>query len=276
MTQPCLETKNLWYSYPDSPAALCGLSLTIAAGDFVALVGQNGSGKTTLAKHFNGLLRPTQGGVFLDGKDISGTPVSHLARSVGYVFQNPDHQIFNATTRQELAAGPGHLGLSKAEIDRRVDEALDLFRLAAYADRQPALLSFGLRRKISIAAVYTMQTPILILDEPTAGLDHKSITELMQLLLHLHRQGRTIILITHDMRVVAEYAPRCLVLQQGQCLAFDETRAVFRQVDLLRQTHLDTPQITQLSWRLAAHGLPDPLLTVKEFCHEYNRLLGNR
>ena len=272
MTTPCLETKNIWYRYPDGPAALRGLSLTIAAGEFVALVGQNGSGKTTLAKHFNGLLRPTEGQVFLNGADIGGKPVSQLARSVGYVFQNPDHQIFNASTRQELAAGPGHLGLSKPEIDRRVDEVLDLFRLSAYADRQPALLSFGLRRKISIAAVYTLQTPVLILDEPTSGLDHKSITELMQLLLQLHRQGRTIILITHDMRVVAEVAPRCLVLHEGRCLAFDDTRTVFSQVDLLRQTHLEVPQITQLSRRMAPHGLPDTLLTVNEFCQEYNRL----
>ena len=271
--QACLEVQDVWFTYEDSPsAALRGVSLTIEDGDFVALIGQNGSGKTTLAKHFNGLLRPTQGKVLLYGEDIHNRPVGTLARRVGYVFQNPDHQIFSPTTREELAVGPRNLGLDEAEIERRVAEALASFGLEPYTDRQPAVLGFGLRRKISVAAVYTMQTPILILDEPTTGLDYRSTTELMELTCKLHQQGHTIILITHDMRVVAEYVPRCLVLREGQILADGDTRTVFKQVDLLRETHIELPQISQLSHRMVQYGMPDDTLTVSEFCEAYNRL----
>lgn len=268
----CLAVKDLWFAYQNNTPALHGLSLAIEEGQFVALIGQNGSGKTTLAKHFNGLLRPTRGQVLLYGENVQKRPVSQLAQSVGYVFQNPDHQIFSATVRDELAAGPRNLGLSEAEVQQRVAEALIDFGLEPLADRQPALLSFGLRRKISIAAVYAMQTPILILDEPTTGLDHKSTTELMQLICRLHRQGRTILLITHDMRLVAEYAPRCVVLRQGQLLADDDTRTLFQQADVLQSTHLELPQISQLGRRLAPYGMSSPVLTVPEFCDAYNRL----
>lgn len=269
--QPCLEVHNLWFTYEDNPsAALRGVSLTIEEGDFIALIGQNGSGKTTLAKHFNGLLRPTQGHVLLYGEDIRHQPVSALARQVGYVFQNPDHQIFNATTHDELAVGPRNLGLDEAEVQQRVAEVLAAFGLQPYAERQPAVLGFGLRRKISIAAVYTMQTPILILDEPTTGLDQRSTTELMERIGELHQRGCTIILITHDMRVVAEYVPRCLVLREGQILADGDTRTVFKEADLLQETHLELPQISQLSRRMVPHGMPDDTLTVSEFCKAYS------
>jgi len=271
--QACLKAQDLWFAYEDSPvAALRGVSLTIGEGDFVALIGQNGSGKTTLAKHFNGLLRPTRGQVLLYGEDIRNRPVSTLARRVGYVFQNPDHQIFSPTTRDELAVGPRNLGLAETEVQRRVTETLASFGLKLYADRQPAALGFGLRRKISLATVFTMQTPILILDEPTTGLDYRSITELMELTRKLHHRGYTIILITHDMRVVAEYAPRCLVLRDGQILADGDTRTIFKQTDLLRETHLELPQISQLSRRMIPNGMPDDTLTVPEFCEAYSRL----
>ena len=271
---PCLEAQDLWFEYANGPtephpAALRGLSLTLAAGEFVALIGQNGSGKTTLAKHFNGLLRPSRGRVRLYGQDLTEQPVSQLARSVGYVFQNPDHQIFSPSTREELAVGPRNLGLEAGEVTRRVNEMLTTFNLTPFADRQPALLSFGLRRKISVAAVIAMQTPILILDEPTTGLDYKNTHDLMARISELHRLGRTIILITHDMRVVAEYVPRCIVLRQGQVIADDTTRAIFRQADLLRQTHLEVPQITALSQRLVDQGMPDDVLTISEFVRAY-------
>lgn len=275
MTAASLEVRDLWFAYPDGPAALQGLSLSIAEGEFVALLGQNGSGKTTLAKHFNGLLRCTRGQVLLRGEVIADKPVSQLARSVGYVFQNPDHQIFNPTVREELAVGPRNLGLSDSEIAQRVDDTIAAFGLERYADRQPAILSFGLRRKVSVAAVFTMQPSILILDEPTAGLDHKSTTDLMQQICSLHQQGRTIILITHDMRLVADYVPRCLILQAGQLMVEGETRDIFRQADLLRQMDLDVPQITALAQRMAAYGLRENILTVPEFCEEYSQLVKN-
>lgn len=270
---PRLETKDLWFAYDVDPPVIKGISLNIASGEFVAVIGQNGSGKTTLVKHFNGLLRPTQGQVFLDGRDTAKQSVGALSRLVGYVFQNPDHQIFSASTREEIAFGPVNFELPEDEVEHRTADALERFRLTEYADMQPAMLGFGLRRKISIAAVYSMQTPILILDEPTTGLDWKSTTELMQLISALNKHGRTIILITHDMRVVAEYAPRCMVIRDGQILVHDDTREVFKRARLLKSTHIEAPQISELGRRMVENGLPEGILTVPEFCDAYSDLM---
>lgn len=272
----CLETRDLWFSYEDGPSALNGISIKIKDNEFVAIIGQNGSGKTTMVKHFNGLLRPTKGQVLLYGEDISDKRMGALARTVGYVFQNPDHQIFNPTTRGEIAFGPTNIGLGEDEIAERTDDALERFGLMPHADRQPAMLGFGMRRKVSIAAVYAMQTPVLILDEPTTGLDYKSTIELMDLITDLHRQGRTIIVITHDMRIVAEYAPRCLLIRDGQVLAHDDTRSVFKQAELLQSTHIEVPQISELGRRMVPHGIQNGILTVPEFCDAYSDLEGAR
>lgn len=269
-----LEIRDLRFSYIDGPRVLNGISLTIESGDFVAVIGQNGSGKTTLVKHLNGLLRPTHGEVFLNGEDIGDKSVGELAQHVGYVFQNPDHQIFSATVRAELAFGPRNLGLDEATVERRVEDALARFALTPLADRQPAVLGFGLRRKVSIAAVYTMQTPVLILDEPTTGLDLKSTTDLMRLISELNQQGRTIILITHDMRVVAEYAPRCMVIRAGEILAYGDTREIFKQAELLRKTQISLPQISELGQRMTRFGMRDDVLTVPMFCESYSDMLA--
>jgi energy-coupling factor transporter ATP-binding protein EcfA2 len=271
---PRIETRDLWYGYEDGLSVLREVSIRFEPGEFVAIVGQNGSGKTTLVKHFNGLLRPRQGEVLLDGEDIARQPVGALARRVGYVFQNPDHQIFSATVREEIAFGPANLGLEQAEVEARTADALDRFSLNPFAESQPAALGFGLRRQISIAAVYAMQTPILILDEPTTGLDWKHIAGLMALVGELNAQGRTIILITHDMRIVANYAPRCLVIREGRVLVHGDTRDVFRQAALLESTHIQPPQIAELGRRMEGHGLRAGTLTVPEFCDAYDDLIA--
>lgn len=274
MNSSCIETRDLQFAYADGPPVLHDISLTIDQGDFVAIIGQNGSGKTTLAKHFNGLLQPDCGEVFLFGKCIAGKKMDELAQHVGYVFQNPDHQIFSPTVREEVSFGPRNLGLGKETVDCRTEAALKQFELTAVADRQPAILGFGLRRKVCIAAVYAMQTPVLILDEPTSGLDLKSTNDLMTLICELNRFDRTVILITHDMRIVAEYVPRCMVMRAGEILAFESTREVFKQEKLLRETHLSLPQITLLGKRMAPHGMRDDTLTVSEFCDEYSDMIS--
>jgi energy-coupling factor transporter ATP-binding protein EcfA2 len=195
--EPCIVVQDLWYSYGGEVTALQGIDLEIEDGDYVAVIGQNGSGKTTLVKHFNGLLKPTRGRVLVRGlSDREGSPLlrdtadltaGQLAQTVGYVFQNPDHQIFCATTRQELAFGPRNLGLLEVEVKRRVDEALACFDLEEVADKPPAVLGYGLRRKIGVAAVYAMQPRVFILDEPTTGLDWRSTMELMELIGEMHR-----------------------------------------------------------------------------------------
>jgi energy-coupling factor transport system ATP-binding protein len=266
---------DLWFYYDDEICALRGVTLSIEQGAFVAVIGQNGAGKTTLVKHFNGLLKPTRGRVWIHGRDTTRQSIGQLSRSVGYVFQNPDHQIFQPTTREEIEFGPRNLGLALHTVQERSDEALELFGLTRHADRPPALLGFGLRRKVSIAAVYAMRPQILILDEPTAGLDWSSTLEVIHLLQDLCQAGHTILLVTHDMRVAAEFAPRILVLHNGHILFDGETRTAFLQREMLRQTQIEAPQITQLATRLRGWGMPGDTLTVGEFFQAYQQLRSN-
>ena len=269
---PCIATEDLWYQYSDEIVALRGISLEIPRGTFLAILGQNGSGKTTLVKHLNGLLRPARGRVLVDGQDTSQRSIGQLARLVGYVFQNPDHQIFCASTREELAFGPKNLGLPPEVVEQRTNETLELFGLAAHAEEPPALLGFGLRRKITIAAVYAMRPEILVLDEPTAGLDWQSTLDLIFLLQELHRQGHTILMVTHDMKVAAAFTEQTLVLRDGQVLLYDDTRSVFCQTEILRQTQIEPPQIMKLANRLRPLGMPEGILTVQECFDAYARL----
>lgn len=269
MPKPIIQVEGLHYSYGNGAPALAGIDLTIAAGDYAAIVGQNGSGKTTLVKHFNGLLKPTRGRVLVDGADTARRTIGELARLVGYVFQNPDHQLFCATTREELAFGPRNLGLGEAEVQERTEEALIALGLRAYAESPPAILGLGLRRQVAVASVYAMRPRVLILDEPTAGLDWRATLDLMALIGGLHQEGHTILLITHDMRLVAGFCPRTLVLHQGQVLADGPTRVILPQRELLAAAGLEPPQITALAGRLAPLGLPPDLLTVDEFCAAY-------
>lgn len=262
-----IETQNVWFSYSDAEDVLKSVSLMIRRGEFVALIGQNGSGKTTLAKHLLGLLRPREGKVLIQGEDIGSKAVGEIARRVGYVFQNPDHQIFSATIREEIAYGPRNLHLGEAEIVDRSEQAMERFDLSAYAEQQPATLSHGIRRKVALASIYAMNSQIWILDEPTGGLDWRSEQETLALLHELNEAGKTIVLITHDMRLVAEHAQRCIVMSEGRVVADDATRIVMERAEALEIT---PPQ----AWRLgSALDLQPPPLTVEAFCREYGKRL---
>lgn len=270
-----LQVENLFYRYEDTPA-LNGIDLQVADNAYLAIIGQNGSGKTTLVKHFNGLIKPDTGRVTVYGQDTANASVGELARVVGYVFQNPDHQIFCSTTREEISFGPRNLGLDPAEVRERTEDALAAFNLQGYAEVPPAVLGFGLRRKVSIAAVYAMRPRVFILDEPTAGLDRRSAGELLQRMEELHRQGHTLLLVSHDMRIVAEHAREILVMHEGRVLAHGPTREVLRQTEVLAQAQIRPPQIMELGRRLAAWGLPEDALTVGEFCEAYARARKGR
>lgn len=249
---PQIALEGICYTYPDGTPALHDVNLTIAAGEFIALLGPNGSGKTTLAKHLNGLLRPQRGRVLLDGRDTRHARVAELARTVSYVFQNPDHQIFAATVEEEIAFGLRLQGLPPAVIARRVAEALARFRLGTHAHLPPALLGSGQRRQVTLAAALAMQPRVLVLDEPTGGLDSHGRQELMAALAAFHADGGTVLLITHDMRPVAEFADRAVVLTDGR-VRFDGTpAALFQQHDLLAEAQLMAPPVVQLAQRLAS------------------------
>ena len=266
---PRLEAIDLWYAYSPERPALQGADLTVEPRELLALVGQNGSGKSTLAKHLNGLLRPARGQVRLEGEDISGVSTGRLARQVGYVFQNPDHQLFSPSVEQELGLGPRYLGLSPTEVEDRVLHGLHSFGLQSIAQRGPGTLSFGLRRKVSIAAVATLQPPVWVLDEPTTGLDWGSAVQLMDHFAELNTQGHTVILITHDMRLVVRYASRVAVMSEGRVVGTGTPAEIFGRPDLLQSTRLKPPPIVELVQRLASSGLEIEGLTVAAACRSF-------
>jgi cobalt transport protein ATP-binding subunit len=260
-----IEVSELVFRYTPSGAdVLRGISLHIEAGEFVALIGQNGAGKTTLAKHFNGLLKPTSGSVRVMGRDTRAAPVADMARTVGYVYQNPDHQIFAQRVRAEAAFGPRNLGLSPADVERRVDAALELVGLQEHADDFAFSLGRGQRQKLAVASVLAMEPRVLVIDEPTTGLDQAGARGILELLSRWNAEGRTIIAITHDMALVAERIPRTIVVSNGLILADGPTREVLSDAPLLRQAFLRPPQVTRVAQQLAEFGVRPDTLTVAE------------
>ena len=277
MSLPALAARGVRYRYPSSsgsgaPPALRGVDFELPRGSCVALIGQNGSGKTTLAKHFVGLLRASDGQVLVSGRPVGDTPVSALAREVGFVFQNPDHQIFNSSVREEIAVGPRNLGASPAEVERRVDETLERFGLGEHAERQPAALSFALRRAVAAAAVFAMDTPILVLDEPSAGLDARHVGRLLARIEERRARGHSVLLITHDMRLVAEHVPHCAVMHEGRQIAAGPTVHVLADRALIERAHLEAPQVTRLAGRMRDAGMPPDIFSVDAFCERFARL----
>jgi len=276
LAETALEAIGLWFWYEDESApALQGVDLSVPAGQLVAIVGANGSGKTTLAKQVNGLLRPKRGTVHVAGRAVAHLTVGELARHVGFLFQHPEHQIFGRTVYQEVAFGPRNLGLSPAEVQARVDAALARFDLTATAERPPAILSYGLRRSVTLASLAAMDPHLLVLDEPTVGLDAPGQIETLGWLAEMHDRGRTILLVTHDMTLAAECAERVVVLHQGQIIADGPPIHIFQQPDLLSQASLVPPPMLVLAQALRSHGMQGDSLTVKSFCDEY-AALANR
>jgi len=273
--QAAIQISDLVFRYlPGGPEVLRGVNVRIEVGEFIALIGQNGAGKTTLAKHFNGLLKPSSGTVRVLGRDTRTAPVADLARSVGYVYQNPDHQIFAQRVRAEAAFGPRNLGLSQAEVDRRVDEALVLVGLQDLADEFAFSLGRGQRQKLAVASVLGMEPPILVVDEPTTGLDQAGARGILDLLSRWNADGRTIVTITHDMTLVAERVPRTIVVNDGRILADGPTRQVLSDTALLRTAYLRPPQATRIAQRLSDLGVAGDTLTVTELYTQVSRLLG--
>jgi cobalt transport protein ATP-binding subunit len=260
-----IEASNITFRYtPNTPDVLRGVSLRVHQGEFVAFIGQNGAGKTTLAKHLNGLLKPTSGEVRVMGVDTRTASVAVLARTVGYVYQNPDHQIFAQRVRAEVAFGPKNLGLSPTEIDERVAHALELVGLTEHADDFAFSLGRGQRQKLAVASILAMRPPVLVIDEPTTGLDKRGATSILDLLSTWNAAGQTIVVITHDMALVAERVPRTVVVHDGGILADGPTRAVLPDSSLLARAFLRPPQVTRMAQRLAEYDIPGDILTVAE------------
>jgi energy-coupling factor transporter ATP-binding protein EcfA2 len=281
MPPPSIEVEGLYYAYEGEQWALEDINLSIHAGEFVAIIGQNGSGKTTLVKHFDGLLKPKRGVVRVHGQDTSQLSLAELASQVGYCFQNPDHQIFHATVAEEIEFGPMHMGVTREEVSQHLADVLATVGLEGYRDEYPFSLSRGQRQKLAVASILAMNPPVIIVDEPTTGMDWRDGVAMMDLIERLNQSGRTIVIITHDMRIVASYAKRVIVMRQGKILADGETREVFSNAAILHQSYLLPPQITRLAQLLAdagVLGVSRDILTAAEMADALTPLVtgGNR
>lgn len=263
----CVDVQDVRYTYPGTATpALDGVSFHVCPGEFVGVIGQNGAGKTTLVKVILGLLRPSEGRVLVEAEDVAETSPARLARRIGLVLQNPDTQLFALSAAEEVAFGPRNCGLNEPEIERRVEEALKSVGLWEKREEYPFNFSFGDRRKISVAAVASMHPEVLIFDEPTTGQDFGGRYELADIARRLNEHGTTVVMITHDMDLIAEYTERLVVMGNGRVLLDGPTREVFQQGSVLAETFIAPPQVSQLAQALADYGIPPGVLTPDEFC----------
>jgi len=269
-----ISVRNLKYTYEGGVEALRCINLDVRQGESLAIVGGNGSGKTTLAKNFNGLLRPTSGSVTVAGRPAAAQTVAELAKVVGYAFQNPDHQLFCSSVEEEIRFGPRNLGYPDDEVASKAEHAMDIMDLQRLRSRPPLSLRLGDRRRISIASVIAMDPRVLILDEPTTGLDASETKALMSIIQKLNDAGRTIILITHDMRIVSEYSDRVVVMAEGIVLLDSDVSGAFSDLALLRRGNLEPPPVTQLAHRLSGLGVPRDVISPQELVLRLSMLRG--
>jgi energy-coupling factor transport system ATP-binding protein len=272
-----IQVSNLDYVYPDGTVALRDIDMEIGAREFMAFIGQNGSGKTTLSKCLNGLFAPTSGSVIVEGLDTrSKGIIKKIVTKVGYVFQNPDHQLFNSSVWDEIAYGPRNIGVPENEVEERVREAAAVAGIQEEIFQEhPFFLNKGLRQRVAIASILALRPRTIIVDEPTTGQDRKQSVEIMNFLKRLRdEEGHTIVIITHEMPIVVAYAERTVALCEGKILLDGPTREVFSQPDVLAKTFVQPPQITRLGQRLSGLDIPPDILTVPEMCEVFREKLS--
>ena len=243
-----IEFRDVHASYDGSAPILKGVSFTIRDGEFVAFVGTNGAGKSTTMRLMNGLLKPDAGQVLIDGVPTGDLRTSELARRVGFLFQNPDSQICCNTVREELLFGFKALGLDGPDADSRVDAIVEEF--AFDPDDDPFLLNRGARQLLALASIVVLAPPVVVLDEPTTGLDYRECVKVMDIIRRIHERGTTVVMVCHDMEVVADYAARCIVMSGGEVVDDAPTLDVLRNRETLERASLVPPQIVELSLEL--------------------------
>jgi energy-coupling factor transport system ATP-binding protein len=271
-----IEVKDLHFTYSTGIEAINGINLTINDGEFLAVMGQNGAGKTTLVKHFNGLLKPTIGEVLVDGINTRNVSVAKLSRNVGFVFQNPDHQLFSETVEDEISFALRNFGFEENVIKKQVDWALNLLDILQYKKTSPFMLSGGERKRVALASILAWDPKIVILDEPTIGQDHQQKEKLQQFILQLNSQKKTVVIVTHDVEFVAECNPRVLIMNQGKILAEGIAEKVLTDPKLVAQASIVPPQITQIFLELADLGLPTDVIDVHEATNILLNILRNK
>ena len=259
-----ITVEDIHYVYPNQVKALKGVSLTINEGEFIAIMGQNGAGKTTLIKHFNGLLKPSQGTVRVNGVETKKSSVAALSRNVGFVFQNPDNQLFSETVEEEIAFALKNFGFEKDIIEKRITWALNLLSLTQYRKTSPFLLSGGERKRVALASVLAWDPETLILDEPTIGQDHEQKEKLRQFIMQMQTQKKTVVIVTHDVEFVAECNPRILLMKDGKIVADGIAKEILTNPDLLAASSIVLPQIAQIFAKLTPLGLPKDVIDIYE------------
>ena len=243
-----LETRDLYFRYPDGTEVLKGINFKVKKGEMVSILGPNGAGKSTLFLHFNGILTPWKGKVLIKGEPIKYDKKSliEVRKTVGLVFQNPDDLIFAPTVKEDVAFGPLNLGLPKDEVERRVKEALKAVGMEGFENKPPHHLSGGQKKRVAIAGILAMQPEIIVLDEPTSGLDPVGASKIMKLLYELNKEGMTIIISTHDVDLVPVYADRVYIIYDGKILKEGTPKEVFSDVETIRKANLRLPRVAHL------------------------------
>jgi energy-coupling factor transport system ATP-binding protein len=259
-----IVAENVYFSYPNKVEALKGVSLTIKDGEFVAVMGQNGAGKSTLIKHFNGLLKPSLGTVRVNEVETKKTSVAALARNVGFVFQNPDHQLFSETVEEEISFALKNFGFEKEVIESRVTWALNLLSLTQYRKTSPFLLSGGERKRVALASVLAWDPQTLILDEPTIGQDHEQKEKLRQFIMQMQTQKKTVVIVTHDVEFVAECNPRVVLMKEGKIVGDGVGKEILTDPALLELSSIVLPQIAQVFKKLSSLGFPKDIIDIYE------------
>ncbi|MCY7412930.1 MAG: energy-coupling factor ABC transporter ATP-binding protein [Salinibacterium sp.] len=257
-----VSIEALEFVYPSGLKALDGVDLAVESGSRLGIVGQNGAGKTTLVRHLNGIFQPKAGTVRIGDWETTGRDIADLAARVGYVFQNPDEQLFARTVAGDVSFGPRNLGVAPERIDEVVAQSLERVGLAGEGQTHPYHLSLSERKRVALASVLAMDTPIVVLDEPTTGQDARGVAMIERIVTELNDEGRTVIAITHDMDFCAETFDRVVVMAQGRILADGAPAEVFREAEALDAARVEPPQLTRLS---AALGWTEPVLTVGTF-----------
>ncbi|WP_274651384.1 energy-coupling factor ABC transporter ATP-binding protein [Paenibacillus humicola] len=278
MNSPVIRFENVEFGYDKQTSPILrGINLDIREGDFIALIGQNGAGKTTLAKHINGILKPTRGDVWVRGRNTREYKRDALARLVGYCYQNPDHQIFSQSVEKEVGFGPRAAGLAPEAVKRRIEEALQLVGLEGKRELHPSMLGRGERQRLAVASILAVGASILVVDEPTTGLDYAGITRIMNLLKEWNEKlNVTIVIITHDIPVVADYVPRTIAMAGGRILKDAPTADVLSDLQTLRYAQVKPLQVTRVGRQLGLMDPGDPIITVPGLVRALSRAKSDR
>ena len=257
MTNIDLETKNLSFTYPDGTQALKNVNIQIKKGEKIAIMGPNGAGKSTLFSHFNGLSEPTSGHVEVDGEKIifDRDELLKVRQKVGIVFQDPNDQLFAPTVKEDVAFGPMNLGLEYDEVEKRIEESLEMVGMSGFEDKTPHHLSGGQQKRVAIAGIVAMRPEIMILDEPTAGLDPEGVDKVLDILNNLNKDGMSIVISSHDIEMVNEFADKIFVLYNGEIIAQGDKHQIFSDKELLKKAHLRAPVTTEILHKLKENGL---------------------